>query len=155
MHRVAVDHNNRPGAAAHEDQAQAQRERAARERLVELGAGQLAPRPWQPPPVPPSAVDLIHFSLWWADRAAGAPADVDGSTGDALNREAALAALGLLEAAHAELDQLEAALLFTARGLDLTWSQLAQAIGLNSPQACQQRFDRLARRDRPARGSGS
>ncbi|MCA2218205.1 DNA-binding protein [Jidongwangia harbinensis] len=120
------------------DQAAAQRERAARELLTGLGAGRLDPRPWRPPPVPPSAVDLIQFFLWWSGR----PDHGD----DADRRAAAVAALELLPAARAELDQLEAGLLFTARGLDLTWAQTAQALGLHSPQAAQQRLDRLLSR---------
>jgi hypothetical protein len=119
------------------DQADAHRERLARDRLIGLGAGDVPPPPWRPPPVPPSAVDLVQFFLWWSGRTA---AD------DTSRREAALAALEVLPAARAELDQLEAALLFTARGFDLTWGQMAQAVGLNSPQACQQRLDRLLRR---------
>ena len=131
MHGASVDHN---------DQAQARAEHAARDRLLEAGAADLAPRPWQPPPVPPSATDLIHFFLWWS----GA-----GEAGDDTRREAALAALRLLPAARAELDQLEAGLLFTARGLGLTWAETARAVGLQSPQAAQQRLDRLlSRRDR-------
>jgi hypothetical protein len=122
------------------DRDRAERERAARERLVELGPGRLDPRPWQPHPVPPSATDLIQAFLWWSGRTpAAAPAQ----------REGAIAALELLAAARAELDQLETGLLFTARGLDLTWAQMAQAMGLNSPQACQQRLDRLQTRTRP------
>jgi hypothetical protein len=122
-----------------QDRDRAERERAARERLVELGPGRLDRRPWQPHPVPPSATDLIHAYLWWSGRhAADHPAQRGG----------AVAALELLAAARAELDQLEAGLLFTARGLDLTWAQMAQAMGLNSPQACQQRLDRLQNRTR-------
>ncbi len=106
---------------------------------MELGPGRLDPRPWQPPPVPPSATDLIHGFLWWSGRhAATDEGQVDG----------ALAALELLGAARAELDQLETALLFTARGLDLTWAQIARSMGLNSPQAGQQRLDRLQARTR-------
>jgi hypothetical protein len=116
------------------DRARAQRERAARERLVELGPGRIEPRPWQPPPVPPSAVDLIHAYLWWPN------------TDPEEKRAGALAALELLAAARAEVDQLETALLFTARGLDLTWARMARAMGLQSPQACQQRLDRLQTR---------
>jgi hypothetical protein len=129
MHGTGVPHND-------SDQARAHRERAARDSLT--GLVELAPRPWQPPPVPPSAVDLIHAFLWWSGRG-----------GADEQRQAAVAALELLPAARAELDQLEAALLFTARGLDLTWARMADAVGLGSPQACQQRLDRLlTRRDR-------
>jgi hypothetical protein len=128
------------------DQAAAHRERAARDHLLGLGADALDRRPWQPAPIPPTATDLINFFLWW-DRPA---------INDATRREAALAALRLLPEARAELDRLEAGLLFAARGVDLTWAQMAQAIGLNSPQACQQRLDRLlTRQDRPAERSGS
>jgi hypothetical protein len=116
------------------DRVGAQRERAARERLVELGPGRLEPRPWQPPPTPPTATDLIHAYLWWQ------------SNDPEAKHDGALAALELLAAARAEVDQLETALLFTARGLGLTWGQMAQAMGLNSPQACQQRLDRLQTR---------
>jgi hypothetical protein len=119
---------------AHDDQVRAGRERDARERLVQLGPGRIEPRPWRPAPVPPSAVDLVEAYLGWRD---GDPA---------AKREGALAALELMAAARAEVDQLETALLFTARGLDLTWAQMAQAMGLNSPQACQQRLDRLQNR---------
>jgi hypothetical protein len=119
------------------DETSARRERAARERLVALGPGRLDPRPWQPPPVPPSATDLIHAFLWWSGRT---PASDPGQ------REGAVAALELLSAARAELDQLEASLLFTARALDLTWAETARAMGLNSPQASQQRLDRLQNR---------
>jgi hypothetical protein len=111
------------------DQEQAERERQARRELLALGASELEPRPWQPGPVPPTAVDLIQFFLW-----------------KGADQEAALAALKLLPAARAEIDQLETGLMFAARGLGLTWAQMAQALGLNSPQACQQRLDRLAAR---------
>jgi hypothetical protein len=48
---------------------------------------------------------------------------------------------------------LETGLLFAARGLGLTWAQMATALGLNSPQACQQRLDRLlAKGDQTADG---
>ena len=124
---------------AADDQAQARRESVARRLLLDRGADQLDRRPWQPGPVPPSAVDLIHFFLWQSSRSIEEPG------------EAALAALRLLPAARAELDQLETSLMFTARGLGITWAEMARALGLNSPQACQQRLDRLtARTERPA-----
>lgn len=117
------------------DHDDAERERRARQELLDLGADGLERRPWQPEPVPASAVDLIQFFLWKGDE-----------------KQAALAALRLLPAARAEIDQLETGLLFAARGLGLTWAQMAEALGLNSPQASQQRFDRLVDRARPRDG---
>ncbi|TDU89927.1 hypothetical protein EV138_3508 [Kribbella voronezhensis] len=132
----------RDGGAA-EDQLAAQRERDARELLLAAGADRLERRPWRPEPVPPSAVDLVQFFLWQSASAE----DVE----DGEKVERALAALRLLRAARAEIDQLETGLLFAARGQGLTWAQMAGALGLNSPQACQQRLDRLlSRGDRPA-----
>ena len=122
---------SRKEEAARADQAQARREREAHERLRRLGAYQLDARPWRPAPVPPSAVDLAHFALWRS--AALAPEDL-------------LSALTLLPAARAEVEGLEAGLLFTARGAGLTWAQMAEAMGFKSPQACQQHYTRLTAR---------
>ncbi|MEV4159419.1 DNA-binding protein [Nonomuraea dietziae] len=117
--------------AAQTDHAQAIREQDARERLLSLGAAALDARPWRPAPVPLSAVDLVQFAVWRS-------AD--------LGPEDILSALALLPAARAEVEGLEAALLFTARSAGLTWAQMAHAMGFNSPQACQQRYMRLAAR---------
>ncbi len=122
--------DDRP-STARADQDQAARERAARERLLDLGADRLPDRPWRPAPVPPSAVDLAHFGLWRSHELA--PDDL-------------LAALAQVPAARAEVEGLEAGLLFVARGAGLTWAQIADAMGFNSPQACQQHFARLSRR---------
>ncbi|MEV0271195.1 DNA-binding protein [Hamadaea sp. NPDC050747] len=113
------------------DQSQARDEREATARLLRLGADQLADRPWRPAPVPPSAVDLAHFALFRS-------ADLD--------TEAVLSALTLLPAARAEVEALESGLLFAARSAGLTWAQIAESMGFNSPQACQQHFHRLAAR---------
>ena len=141
--------SNQHGSGA-DDQAQAQREREARGLLLAAGGDRLERRPWQAGPVPPSAVDLIQFFLWRSGSASF------GSAPDQELTEAAVAALQLLPAARAELDQLETGLLFAARGLGLTWAQMASALGMNSPQACQQRLDRLtARGSRSAGGAAS
>lgn len=99
--------------------------------------------------MPPTAVDLLQFFLWRSGSAEfGAGADADQEMTNAV-----VAALQLLPAARAEIDQLETGLLFAARGLGLTWAQMAAALGLNSPQACQQRLDRLTTRgSRPTEG---
>ncbi|WP_154792131.1 DNA-binding protein [Occultella kanbiaonis] len=113
------------------DQTRARREHEAQDRLLALGAEALEPRPWRPAPVPPTAVDLTQFALWRS-------AD--------LTPEDLLGALTLLPAARAEVDGMEAGLLFTARTAGLTWAQIAEATGFRSPQACQQHFARLTDR---------
>ncbi len=127
--------------AARADQAQARREQQASTRLRRLGADRLEPRPWRPAPVPPSAVDLAHFALWRATD----PSAADPSAED-LSAEDLLDAVTLLPAARAEVEGLESGLLFVARSAGLTWAQLAAAMGFNSPQACQQHYNRLATR---------
>src|SRR3954468_15008603 len=111
------------------DQGQAARGAGARQRLLEAGGASLPRAPWQAGPQPPSAADLIQFTLWRSN--------ADGAGDGEL-----LAALALLPAARAEADQAEAALLFTARARGLSWARISQAIGLGSPQAAQQRFGR-------------
>lgn len=113
------------------DQEQAEREREAREQLLASGAGELPRRPWRPEPMPLSAVDFTQFAAWRAAE---------------LSAEELLAALTLLPAARAEVDEVEAGLLFMARSSGLTWAEMADAMGFSSPQACQQRFNRLAAR---------
>jgi hypothetical protein len=115
------------------DRQQAGREAGARGELLGAGASGLPRAPWLHGSQPPAAVDLIQFALWQA------------RTGD-LDEEALLAALALLPAARAEVDQLEAALLFTARARELSWPRISRAMGLGSPQAAQQRADRVAGR---------
>ncbi|MGF2949004.1 SANT/Myb-like DNA-binding domain-containing protein [Microbacterium alcoholitolerans] len=113
------------------DHPQAHREHEAQEHLLGLGADTLAARPWRPGSMPPAAVELTQFALWRS-------ADL---TSDDL-----LSALALLPAARAEVEGVEAALLFTAKAAGLTWAQIAEAMGFRSPQACQQHFNRLSAR---------
>jgi hypothetical protein len=117
--------------AAQADQAQAERQRQARVRLLDRGADALAARPWRPAPTPLSSVDLVQFALWRSTE---------------LDRDDLLAALTHLPAARAEVDELESGLLFVARSAGLTWAEIATAMGFSSPQACQQRFNRLTAR---------
>jgi len=120
-------------AGAGPDQGQAAHEADARGRLSGAGVAGLPRPPWLHERQPPSAVDLIRFALWRA------------GTGDLADEDLA-AALTLLPAARAEVDQVEAALLFTARAGGLSWSRIARAMGLGSAQAAKQRFDRVAGR---------
>lgn len=117
------------------DQAGADRESMAAQQLLAAGAADLSPRPWRPAPAPPSAVDLAHFALWRSGQ------EASGQGADTL-----LNGLTLLSAARAEVEGLEAGLLFSARGVGLTWAQIADAMGFRSPQACQQHFTRLTGR---------
>ena len=118
---------------ARADQEQAAREAAARRQLLEAGASSLPRPPWLRGSQPPSAADLIHFALWH-DPVHGAGEDI------------LLAALTLLPAARAEIDQAEAAVLWTARAGGLSWPQISRAMGLASAQAAQQRFGRVTGR---------
>jgi len=105
----------------------------ARETVNAAGAGHLARRPWQRPGQPASDGDLVRFAAW----AAREP-DVDARV--------LAAGLRLLGSARAELDQVEAGLLFAARAAGMSWPQVAEALGLGSAQAAQQRASRVTAR---------
>lgn len=121
--------------AASPDGAITARQVNARHRLTEIGAGDLPRFPWMAGKVPHDDVTLIRYALWRANSAQGleVPQDV-------------YAALGLLESARAEMDALEAGLLFVARAEGLTWPEIAEHLGVRSPQAAQQRFERVTSR---------
>jgi hypothetical protein len=76
--------------------------------------------------------------------AAGSAVLADGE--DAVDVADLTAALTLVPWARAELDQLEASLLIIARAEGMTWQELAFGLGLGSPQAARQRYERLALR---------
>ena len=126
-----MERKDEPHRSTGEDQARAQREQEAQDRLLALGADGLDARPWRPQPVPPTAVELTQFALWRSP---------DLTPDDLLH------ALALLPAARAEVEGVETGLLFTARTAGLTWAQIAEAMGFRSPQACQQHFTRLTTR---------
>ncbi|MEU7860688.1 DNA-binding protein [Nonomuraea sp. NPDC049141] len=130
-HTEHAEHVPAKPDVAHAEHVQAHRERDASERLLSLGAAALDARPWRPAPAPPTAVDLLQFAVWRC-------ADLDP--------EDILSALALLPAARAEVEGLESGLLFMARSAGLTWAQMAQVMGFNSPQACQQWYTRLSAR---------
>jgi hypothetical protein len=119
-----------------DDVGSAEREARARQRLLDGGAAALPRLPWLAAGQPPQAVDLVRHLLWrWTARR-GAPASADDLA----------AALELVPAARAEVDQLESALLFAARAEGLPWARIADCLDLGSRQAAQQRFDRLTGR---------
>ncbi|MPZ62280.1 MAG: hypothetical protein GEU93_13500 [Propionibacteriales bacterium] len=115
------------------DQERAAAEHRARSQLLDAGASTLPRAPWLHGEQPVSSVDLIRFALW------------RGSAGR-LTEEDVRAALTLLSAARAEVDQLEAGMLFTARAQGLSWSRISRAMGLGSAQAALQRFGRITSR---------
>ncbi|HIT74430.1 MAG TPA: DNA-binding protein [Candidatus Avipropionibacterium avicola] len=120
----------KPSGNGPEQQA-ADAEQQAREHLAGIGATAIGPQPWRPSPMPATATDLVQYAVWRS-------AD--------LSAEDLVQAASLLPAARAEVDGLEAGLLFAARSAGATWAELAEAMGFNSPQACQQHFARLNER---------
>jgi len=122
-----------------DDAVSASRRQQATRRL-EQAAGDLPRPPWLALGQPSQSVDLVRHLLWRASTTGPAP------VGDVIS------ALTLLPAAREELDQIEAGLLFVARSSGLSWAQIADAVGLQSRQAAQQRFGRAAER-RPDVGS--
>lgn len=101
--------------------------------LQAAGGSDLAPRPWQYAGQPASDADLVRLAAWSARDAGVEPAVLT-------------AGLRLLGSARAELDQIEAALLFAARSAGLTFQQIGEALGLGSGQAAQQRMIRVLTR---------
>lgn len=120
---------------------------AARRRLIDAGAEQLPRFPWQSSTnIPPDDVSLLRFAMWRAN----------SSVGEASHDEIR-AALRLVESARADLDALESGLMLIARAEGLTWPDIAEQLGVKSPQAAQQRFQRVSTRaqtdeDRGTRG---
>jgi hypothetical protein len=105
----------------------------ARAELDAAGAKDLPPRPWQHRGQPLADLDLVRYAAWVSRKP-----DVEP--------ELVSAGMRLLESARAELDQIEAALLFAARATGMTYPELAEALGLRSAQAAQQRLNRVAAR---------
>ncbi|MEV4135804.1 DNA-binding protein [Dactylosporangium sp. NPDC049742] len=67
----------------------------------------------------------------------------------ALDRSDLVAALTLLPEVRAEVDATELYLLKTARARAMTWQDIALSLGLGTPQAARQRFERLEARSDP------
>ena len=117
--------------------------RAARRRLVEAGADQLPPLPWQPAAGPPDDISLLRFAMWRANSVVGAA-----------SHDELAAALRLVESARADLDALEAGLILIARAEGMTWPDIARPLGVKSPQAAQQRYQRVSSRTQDSNDPG-
>ena len=87
---------------------------------------------------PHEAVRLVAFLL------SGAALPEDGEP--EVDHADITAALTLVPRARAEMDELELGLLQMARGRGMTWPEIAFGLGLRSPQAARQRYERLADR---------
>lgn len=102
----------------------------ARSRLLDSGGSQIERRVWRAGRTAPPDHDLLRYAAWEAGKAEPDPTVL-------------LAGLGLLDAGRAEIDQVEAALLFAARAAGVTWQMIAEALSLGSAQAAQQRLGRV------------
>ncbi|NJP91977.1 DNA-binding protein [Nonomuraea sp. FMUSA5-5] len=123
------------------EQARAQRVYASLHRIAERHATTDEQRRRQIHPsalAPHEAVRLVTFLLSGA-----APLD-DGEA--AVDHADITAALTLVPLVRGELDALEATLLQLARGRGMTWQDIAFGLGLGTPQAARQRYERLADR---------
>jgi hypothetical protein len=130
-----------PFVAPEPDRARAERVYSALLRIGERHAATDAQRARQVHPsmlAPHEAVRLVSFLLSGAAQADAAEPEVD--------RADITAALSLLPLVRSELDELEGGLLAMARGHGLTWAQIAFGLGLGTPQAARQRYERLAGR---------
>lgn len=107
----------------------------ARRALLDAGGADLPRMPWQHPSAPAEDALLLRHAL---DRA--------GSRAGSGRTDELRAALRLLDAARSDLDTLETALLLSARAEGMTWTEIAEDLGLRSAQAAQQRSRRLEER---------
>ncbi|MFH8591673.1 hypothetical protein [Streptomyces rimosus] len=141
------DQGNTPGTDPFElpdpQQARAQRVHASLFRIAERHAATDAQRARQVHPTvlaPHEAVRLVAFLMSGAARRDEDEPEVD--------RADITAALSLLPLVRGELDELEAGLLRMARGRGMTWPDVAFGLGLGTPQAARQRYERLVGRTR-------
>ncbi|MEO3784753.1 DNA-binding protein [Actinocorallia sp. B10E7] len=122
-------------------QARAHREYASLLRITERHAATEEQRRRQAHPSvlgPHEAVRMVSFLL------SGAIPPDDGEP--EVDRADIVAALSLVPQARAQADDLEAGLIQMARGRGMTWQEIAFGLGLGTPQAARQRYERLTER---------
>ncbi|GAB3179492.1 DNA-binding protein [Streptomyces incanus] len=130
-----------PFAPPRPEQARAQRVHASLFRIAERHAATDEQRRRQVHPSvlgPHEAVRLVSFLL------SGAAQPDDGEP--EVDRADITAALSLVPLVRGEMDELETGLLRMARGRGMTWQDIAFGLGLGTPQAARQRYERLADR---------
>ncbi|GAA3205575.1 DNA-binding protein [Nonomuraea roseoviolacea] len=126
------------------EQARAHRVHASLFRIAERHASTQEQRLRQTHPSaigPHEAVRLVAFLLSGAARPDDGEPEVDHAD--------ITAALTLVPQARGEMDELEAGLLQMARGRGMTWQEIAFGLGLGTPQAARQRYERLVGRVAP------
>ncbi|WP_406353275.1 DNA-binding protein [Streptomyces sp. NBC_01635] len=130
-----------PFAPPRPEQARAQRVHASLFRIAERHAATDEQRRRQVHPAvlgPHEAVRLVSFLL------SGAAQREDGEP--EVDRADITAALSLVPLVRGEMDELETGLLQMARGRGMTWQDIAFGLGLGTPQAARQRYERLSDR---------
>jgi hypothetical protein len=135
-----ADHTD-PFTPPRPEEARAQRVHTSLFRIAERHAATDGQRRRQIHPsvvAPHEAVRLVTFLLSGATLLDEGEPEVD--------RADITAALTLMPLVRAELDELEVSLLQMARGRGMTWPEIAFGLGLGTPQAARQRYERLADR---------
>ncbi|MFE9969604.1 DNA-binding protein [Streptomyces hirsutus] len=130
-----------PFTSPRPEQARAQRVHASLFRIAERHAATDEQRRRQVHPAvlaPHEAVRLVSFLL------SGAAQREDGEP--EVDRADITAALSLVPLVRGEMDELETGLLQMARGRGMTWQDIAFGLGLGTPQAARQRYERLSDR---------
>ncbi|MFG2503141.1 DNA-binding protein [Streptomyces sp. NPDC048441] len=141
-----------PFSPTHPDQIRAGRAPASLFRIAERHAATDEQRRRQVHATvigPHEAMRLVTFLLTGiAEPAEGEP-EVDHAD--------ITAALTLVPMARTEMDEVESGLLQMARGRGMTWPEIAFGLGLGTPQAARQRYERLVGRTAvdPEKTSGS
>ncbi|MFH8615259.1 DNA-binding protein [Streptomyces sp. NPDC017979] len=133
-----------PFTPPHPDEARAHRVYASLFRIAERHATTPDQRHRQTNPMllaPHEAVRLVAFLLSGAAQLDENEPEVDQAD--------ITAALSLLPLVRGELDELETGLLQMARGRGMTWQDIAFGLGLGTPQAARQRYERLSARATP------
>ncbi|MDJ1133647.1 DNA-binding protein [Streptomyces iconiensis] len=123
------------------DEARQHRVHASLFRIAERHAANDAQRRRQAHPTvigPHEAVRLVAFLLSGTAKPQRGEPPVDKAD--------ITAALSLVPRARGEMDELEAGLLQMARGRGMTWPDIAFGLGLGTPQAARQRYERLVGR---------
>lgn len=127
------------------DEARARRASASLFRIAERHAATAEQRDRQSNPMllgPHEAIRLVSFLLSGAALPDDGEPDVDHAD--------ITAALTLIPLARGEMDALETGLLQMSRGRGMTWQEIAFGLGLGTPQAARQRYERLVGRTETA-----